>query len=116
MAMVNRLLKPFRQTTGFARWILLTGLLMLLVFVVLAVFAPWIAPYGFAQVRENGAMFPKNGAPSAEHLLGTTEGFYDVWSRIVWGSRTALEVVIISVVLSVLILSLIHISEPTRPY
>lgn len=102
MGIARQLLSPFRQTTGLARWILLSGLLLVLLFVILAVFAPWIAPYGFAQVRAGGELFPKNGPPSDAHLLGTTEGFYDVWSRIVWGSRTALQVVLTSVVLAVL--------------
>jgi len=102
MGIVKQFAAPFRQTIGLARWILLSGVVIVGVFVIFAIFAPWIAPYGFAQVRESGEMFPKNGPPSADHLLGTTEGHFDVWSRIVWGCRTALEVVVISVVLSVL--------------
>jgi len=102
--MVKRLTAPFRQTTGLARWILLSGMLLVGLFVVLALFAPWIAPYGFAQVAADGERFPKSVPPGGDHLLGTTSfGFYDVWSRVVWGSRTALEVVIIAVVLSVVI-------------
>ncbi|MDN5892597.1 MAG: ABC transporter permease [Nocardioides sp.] len=75
------------------------------IFVVLALFAPWIAPYGFAQTSyAGGADFPKATGPGGEHLLGTTSfGFYDVLSRVIWGSRTAVEVVLISVVLSLLI-------------
>jgi peptide/nickel transport system permease protein len=104
MGVAKQIVSPFRQTTGLARWILLTGLAITAVFVVLAVFAPWIAPYSFDQVRyADGQMFPKLAPPSSLHPLGTTDGFYDVWSRVVYGSRTALEVVIISVVLSVLI-------------
>jgi peptide/nickel transport system permease protein len=103
MGIARQMVAPFRETTGLARWILLSGLLLTLIFVLLAIFAPWIAPYGFAQVRANGEMFPKNGPPSAEHLLGTTEGFYDVWSRLVWGSRTALKVVGIAVVLALVL-------------
>ena len=34
--MFGRLLAPFRQTTGAARWILLTGLLITAIYVVLA--------------------------------------------------------------------------------
>jgi len=103
MGITQRVIAPFKQTTGLARWILLSGLVLVALFILLAIFAPWIAPYGHAQVRVDGEMFPKNGPPSAEHWLGTTEGFYDVYSRVIWGSRTALQVVIISVVLSVLL-------------
>jgi peptide/nickel transport system permease protein len=101
---ISRMLAPIRKTTGLARWILLVGVLITLVFVVAAVFAPWIAPYGYDQVRSaDGQMFPKTAPPGGAHFLGTTDGFYDVWSRVIWGARTAIEVVLISVVLSVLI-------------
>jgi peptide/nickel transport system permease protein len=103
MGLGKNILSPFRQTTGLGRWILLSGLVLVGLFTIVAIFAPWIAPYDYAQVRADGEMFPKNGPPSSEHWLGTTEGFYDVYSRIIWGSRTALEVVIIAVVVAVLI-------------
>ncbi len=99
----RRLVSPFQRTTGLARWILLSGMLLVALFVVLAVFAPWIAPYDFAQVRADGERFPRSAPPSGEFWFGTTtNGSYDVFSRVVWGSRTALEVVIIAVTLSVL--------------
>jgi peptide/nickel transport system permease protein len=95
---------PFRRTTGFARWILLAGLLLVIAFVVLAVFAPLIAPYGFAQVGAGGHRFPKAAEPGGDFLMGTTSfGNYDVFSRVVWGSRTALEVVVIAVLLALLL-------------
>jgi peptide/nickel transport system permease protein len=105
MSFVARLTAPVRQTTGFARWILLVGLVLVAAFVVLAVFAPWIAPYDFAQTRyADGTRFPKSAPPGGDFLMGTTTfGSYDVWSRVVWGSRTALQVVAIAVVLSVAI-------------
>lgn len=102
MGILRQLVAPFRQTSGLARWILLSGTIIIAIFVLVAIFAPWIAPYGYAEVRESGHMFPKNGPPSSAHLLGTTEGHFDVFSRIIWGSRTALEVVVVSVIISVL--------------
>ncbi len=98
----RRLVSPFRQTTGLARWILLTGMLLVALFVLMAIFAPWVAPYDFAQVRADGERFPRSAPPSSEFFFGTTtNGSYDVFSRVVWGSRTALQVVVISVALSV---------------
>lgn len=102
MGILKQLIAPFRQTTGLARWILLSGTAIVSVFVLIAIFAPWIAPYGFSQVREAGEMFPKNGSPGSMHWLGTTEGHFDVYSRIIWGCRTALEVVIVAVIVSIL--------------
>lgn len=99
----GRLLAPILQTTGLARWILLTGLVITAVFVVLALFAPWLAPYGFADKSAGGQDFPRLATPGGDHLFGTSYQYYDVFSRVVWGARTALEVVALSVVASVAI-------------
>jgi peptide/nickel transport system permease protein len=73
------------------------------VFVILALFAPWIAPYGFAQSSVDGVRFPKVGPPSGDHPFGTDRLFFDVLSRTIWGARTAITVVVISTVLCVVI-------------
>lgn len=99
----HRLLAPFRDTTGTARWLLVIGVAISTVFVVLAVFAPWLAPTGFADQRIDGEKLPKLQAPSAAYVFGTNDQFYDVLSRVIWGARTALEVVILSILFSVVI-------------
>ena len=97
-------LKTIWNTKGLARYILLTGFVMLVVFVVCAIFAPWIAPFDFNQTRDaSGVKFEKLAPPGGDHLLGTNDQFYDIYSRMVWGARTAIEVVVLSVVFSVLI-------------
>lgn len=62
------------------------GLLIVLVMIIAAFFAPWIAPF---DPEENNfeSMFV---APGATHLLGTDEFGRDIFSRIVWGARTAM--------------------------
>jgi peptide/nickel transport system permease protein len=100
---VRQLLGAFRNTTGLARWLLLIGLVITLVFVVMAVFAPWIAPYDFNQRSVDGVKFPKVGSPSGDHWFGTNDQFYDILSRVIWGARTALEVVALSVLFSLLV-------------
>lgn len=99
----GRLLDPIRRTTGLARWILLIGLAVTAAFVLLAVFAPLIAPYDFNQVSASGKDFPKLAPPSEQHWFGTSYQFYDVYSRVVWGARTALQVVVLSVVVSLVV-------------
>ncbi len=101
--MLNRLLGPFRNTTGLARWILVTGLVITALFVVLAIFAPWIAPYGFNQVGVHGHRFAKMAPPGGAHLLGTNDQFFDILSRVIWGARTAVEVVLLSLVISIVV-------------
>jgi peptide/nickel transport system permease protein len=94
---IRRVLAPFRETTGFARWMLLVGVVIVAFFTVLAIGAEWIAPYGFAQQSANGVDFPKAAPPGDGHLMGTDRLFFDVWSRVIWGARTALEVIILAV-------------------
>jgi peptide/nickel transport system permease protein len=93
----------YRQSVGLQRGMLTAGLVICAIFVLSAILAPVIAPYGFAQLSENGERFGAQQPPSAEHLLGTTVGGYDVLSRVIWGSQTALLVIVIAVLLSIFI-------------
>ncbi len=95
--------RPFTETAGLARWMLVIGLVLTAVFVVCALLAPWLAPYGFAQSAVDGARFPKAGHPSADHWFGTDRLFFDVFSRVIWGARTAIEVVVLSILFCVVI-------------
>jgi len=72
------------------------GLVIVLFFVLLAVFASSIAPYdpiatSWSAVRK---------APSAEYLFGTDEIGRDVLSRVVWGARASLMAGLVSVCIS----------------
>ncbi len=91
------------RTKGLARYMFWAGVVITAVFVFCAIFAPWVAPYGFSQTSANGVDFPKLAPPSSEHWLGTNDQFYDIYSRMIWGARTALEVVVASVVMSAVI-------------
>ena len=64
------------------------GAAIVLLMLVVAVIAPWIAPYDPVAV-DFGAML---SAPSAQHWLGTDSFGRDVLSRLIYGSRTALFV------------------------
>ena len=92
-----------RATVGFQRGMLAAGALLVLFFIVVAVFAPAIAPYGFNADSAKGVQFQTLQAPSAQHWFGTTVGGEDVFSRVVFGARTALEVVVLAVVLSIVV-------------
>lgn len=72
------------------------GLVVLVVFVVVAAAAPWLAPYepartDFTALRQ---------APSASYLLGTDEIGRDVLSRVVYGARASLQAGVISVLIA----------------
>jgi peptide/nickel transport system permease protein len=89
-----------RQSVGLQRGMLVAGLTLTALFVFIAIFAPLIAPYGFAQLRDAQGPFGSQQPPSPEHIFGTTVGGYDVYSRVIWGAQTALLVIVIAVTLS----------------
>jgi len=96
-------MKPMFEARGLSRWILIAGIVIVFFFVVMAIFAPQLAPFGFDQVADSNGRFPKQSPPDGTHLLGTTVQSTDVLSRIIWGSRTAIEVVVLAVTFSLLI-------------
>ncbi|MFI1239540.1 ABC transporter permease [Nocardia salmonicida] len=91
------------KTSGLQRVTLITGLVLVGVFVFVAAFAPWLAPYGLAQNSADGVAFVPQQGPSAEHWFGTSVRSEDVLSRVLFGARTALLVIAISVTLSLLV-------------
>jgi peptide/nickel transport system permease protein len=92
-----------RQSVGLQRGMLVTGLVLTAFLVIGAALAPLLAPYGYGQLRDAGGRFGAQQPPSAEHWFGTTVGGYDVLSRVIWGSRTALLVIVIAIVASLFI-------------
>jgi peptide/nickel transport system permease protein len=100
----DRILAPIREARGVPRWVLWAGIVITTFFVVLALFAPLISPYDFDEYRTaSGERFGKQQHPSADHPFGTNVLGTDVLARVVWGARTALEVVIFAVLLSLAI-------------
>jgi peptide/nickel transport system permease protein len=95
------LIRQLRQSVGLQRGMLVAGLVLSAVFVLAAIFAPLLAPYEYNQLRDPSGSFGAQQEPSSAHWLGTTVGGYDVLSRVIWGSRTALYVIVVAVVLSV---------------
>lgn len=96
-------LDAVRATAGFQRGMLVAGAVIVLFFTVVAVFASWIAPYGFNDDRADGKVFGRLIGPSAEHWFGTTQGGEDVYSRVVFGAQTALEVIVLAVAISIVV-------------
>jgi peptide/nickel transport system permease protein len=78
----------------------ITGLAVLGVAVILAVFAPWLAPYDPTQTNLGQAFAPPG---TAGHLLGTDDLGRDVLSRIMFGLRSSLEVALLAVATSLVV-------------
>lgn len=76
----------------FTAWF---GLIVVLMYVFVVIFAPWVAPYGEAQV------FSAAYAPwSGEHLLGTDQIGRDVFSRLIYGGRNTVGIALITTLLA----------------
>ncbi|MBO9577566.1 MAG: ABC transporter permease [Microbacteriaceae bacterium] len=97
------LIRQVRQSVGLQRGMLVTGLVLVGVVVLAAVFAPLLAPYGYAQLGDASGNFGAQQSPSPAHWFGTTVGGYDVLSRLIWGARTAVLVIVVGVVLSIVV-------------
>lgn len=67
------------------------GTAILLVFILVAIFAPLIAPY-----NPEAMSFKPQQPPSWQHLLGTTSTGQDILSRAIWGTRVSLMVGLIT--------------------
>src|SRR6266487_5685988 len=72
------------------------GLGIVLLFVLMAILAPWIAPFGADQQSLTDRLKP----PSPLHLFGTDDLGRDVLSRVMWGAQISLRVGVLAVVLS----------------
>jgi peptide/nickel transport system permease protein len=75
------------------------GLALLLLFLVCAVFAPWLAPQDPAQIALKSRLM----GPSAAHWFGTDELGRDILSRVLYGARISLVVAVSVVGLSLAI-------------
>ena len=70
----------------------ITGAVIAVAWLIVAIFAPLIAPYDpLAQ------SFAQSQRPSAHNLFGTDELGRDVLSRVVWGARTSVPIALLLV-------------------
>src|SRR5215469_4498291 len=64
------------------------GIVLVIVFLICALFAPWIAPQDPADIDLPNRLEP----PSIHHLAGTDELGRDILSRLIWGARISMFV------------------------
>jgi peptide/nickel transport system permease protein len=75
------------------------GLAVVLLFVALALLAPWVSPQD--PIATSWGAIRK--APSSAHWFGTDEIGRDVLSRVIWGTQASLLAGVVSVTISLLI-------------
>ncbi|MSP94006.1 MAG: ABC transporter permease [Alphaproteobacteria bacterium] len=80
------------------------GLAVVLLFIAIAIFAPFIAPYGpFEVVYNADQSVVRLAPPDGRTWFGTTNQGMDVFSQMVWGARVALLVGLLSAIGSVVL-------------
>ena len=72
------------------------GLIIVVLLVAVALFAPWIAPHDITTTNLAIRYLP----PSADHWFGTDSTGRDIFSRVVFGARISLQVGLIVVAVS----------------
>lgn len=90
----DKLLKLIRQNKLAA-----FSALVIILIVLMAVFAPLIAPYDPAAQALSDRLSP----PSMEHWLGTDKVGRDIWSRVIYGARISLIIGLVPTVISMVI-------------
>lgn len=75
------------------------GAIIVLFFILLAIFAPVIAPYGY----KDQVLSKRLLAPSSEHWFGTDDFGRDILSRVIFGARISLWVGFLAVVGSIVV-------------
>ncbi len=72
---------------------LLFGCVIIGIFALIAIFAPFISPGDPGKIDQNNLLMP----PSGQHLLGTDGLGRDLASRIIYGARISLSIGLIAV-------------------
>ena len=94
-----------RETTQFLREIThntnaLIGLIIAVMIINIAIFAPFIAPFHYAKQNFTDSLLPPF---SPGHILGTDEFGRDLFSRLIFGARISLEVGLVATSLAAFI-------------
>ncbi|MFO7889196.1 MAG: ABC transporter permease [bacterium] len=117
---MNRIIKKLLSNSTS-----LIGLILLFIFIVIAIFAPYIAPPlfpdpyqiprmswdtepqppGFPMADDMRFVYESMGEPIIRDkaIFGTAQGGYDIFYGLIWGTRTAFRIGIITVVFAMII-------------
>lgn len=97
------IIKDVIRSAGLQRAMLIAGLVLTIGFIITAIFAPLIAPYSWSQTSAEFGSFGTQQPPSDTNIWGTTVSGFDVFSRVIWGTRTAVAVIIAAVAASMIL-------------
>jgi peptide/nickel transport system permease protein len=84
-------------------YLMAVGLVITIFFVAIAILAPAFQAWGWLQDPMASLINPIHEPPGAKYWFGTSRQGYDVFSRTLFGSQAALQVVILATTLSLLL-------------
>jgi peptide/nickel transport system permease protein len=107
MAAEEELTPPWKEAwlAFYKNRLAIAGLGIVVLFIFIAIIAPWIAPYSYKEQILTERMQP----PSSKHWFGTDDFGRDIFTRILYGARISLWVGFFSVLGSVVIGTLLGI-------
>jgi peptide/nickel transport system permease protein len=94
---LRRYVRAYRRSASS-----MLGLVIVVLFVVIAAIGPWIVPYP-EDARGAVHLDRKLQAPSAAHWFGTDEVGNDVYTRVILGARVSLQIGLIITVVAALL-------------
>ncbi len=80
------------KTAPLSAWF---GMVVILIYALAALFAPWIAPHGEAEILGRA-----NLPSSADTILGTDQLGRDIFSRLIFGARNTIGIALITTLIS----------------
>lgn len=97
-----RFLKPSNRPS-LSQQMMRVGLVMTAMFVAFALLAPLLQAVGLLQNPMEFLDHPPHQPPSLQHWFGTTKLGYDVFSRTIFGTQAAVQVVLLATALSLIV-------------
>ena len=83
------------KTAPISAWF---GMIVILLYAICALFAPWLAPYGEAEVVGKAYQ-----VSSAQNLLGTDQIGRDLLSRLIFGARNTIGIALLTTTISFMV-------------
>ncbi|PLZ83154.1 ABC transporter permease, partial [Fischerella thermalis] len=93
----------FAKSPNLSQKLMVVGLVITILFIFLALFAPVFQAWGWLQDPTDFLSNPIHSPPSAKHWFGTSRLGYDVFSRTIFGIQAALQVVLLATALSMIV-------------
>ena len=93
----------FSERPSLSMYLMSVGLVITVFFVAIAILAPTFQAWGWLQNPTASLINPIHEPPGAKYWFGTSRQGYDVFSRTLFGSQAAFQVVVLATTLSLMV-------------